>query len=91
MVTTRLHRTDLPAATRGAVVACTGPVYAATTADECLNSEVAVTLDTAAGRVFAKGLRSHHPSVWTQQRGVALNPHVTPLSPRLLCKVDDGD
>ncbi|MGP4085398.1 aminoglycoside phosphotransferase [Streptomyces sp. KR55] len=87
----RLHWDDLPAATRDAVAACAGPIYAATTADKGLNSEIATTLDTGAGRVFVKGLRCDHPRAWTQQREAAVNPHVAPLAPRLLWKIDNGE
>ncbi|WP_409474959.1 aminoglycoside phosphotransferase [Streptomyces sp. HC307] len=87
----RLHWNDLPTATRDAVAACTGPIYAATTADKGLNSEIAATLDTSAGRVFVKGLRCDHPRAWTQQREAAINPHVAPLAPRLLWRIDDGE
>ncbi|MFD9422719.1 MULTISPECIES: aminoglycoside phosphotransferase [unclassified Streptomyces] len=87
----RLHWNDLPTATRDAVAARTGPIRAATTAGKGLNSEIAATLETGAGRVFVKGLRCDHPRVWTQQREVAINPYVAPLAPRLLWRIDDGE
>jgi hypothetical protein len=86
----RLHWEDLPTATRAAVEALTGPVYAAATADKGLNSEIAATLDTGAGRVFVKGMNSDHPRAWTQNREATINPHVAPLAPRLLWRMNDG-
>ncbi|MBB4784415.1 hypothetical protein BJY27_005376 [Streptomyces rapamycinicus] len=90
MVTMRMHWEDLPAATREAVAARTGPIYRAATADKGLNSEIAATLETRAGRIFVKGLSCDHPRVWTQQRETAINPHVAPLAPRLLWTINDG-
>ncbi|MEU1674112.1 aminoglycoside phosphotransferase [Streptomyces roseifaciens] len=87
----RLHWDDLPTTTRDAVAARTGPIYAAATIDKGLNSEIAATLDTRAGRVFVKGLRHDHPRVWTQQREAAINPHVAGLAPRLLWTVTDDE
>ncbi|MEU2393953.1 aminoglycoside phosphotransferase [Streptomyces sp. NPDC007369] len=86
----RMHWDDLPAATRDAVAARTGPIYATRTTDKGANSEIAATLDTGAGRIFVKGLRCDHPRVWTQQREAAINPYVAPLAPRLLWALDDG-
>ncbi|WP_328623344.1 aminoglycoside phosphotransferase [Streptomyces sp. NBC_00354] len=84
----RMHWEDLPTSTRAAVAAHTGPIYAATTADSGQNSEIAATLDTRAGLIFVKGLRRDHPRVWTQKREATINPHVTPLAPRLLWTVE---
>ncbi|WP_326695598.1 MULTISPECIES: aminoglycoside phosphotransferase [unclassified Streptomyces] len=87
----RLHWNDLPAGTRDAVAARTGPVHAATTVGRGLNSEIAATLSTGSGRVFVKGLRCDHPRVWTQQREAVINPYVAPLAPRLVWRIDDGE
>ncbi|MDN3056161.1 aminoglycoside phosphotransferase [Streptomyces sp. SRF1] len=87
----RMHWDDLPAHTRDAVAARTGPIFAAATADKGLNSEIAATLDTRAGRVFVKGLRCDHPRAWTQQRETVINPYVAPLAPRLLWSINDGE
>ncbi|MER7464028.1 aminoglycoside phosphotransferase [Streptomyces sp. NPDC097981] len=84
----RMHWEDLPTATRDAVAARTGPIYAASTADSGLNSEIAATLDTRAGRIFVKGLRRDHPRVWTQKREATINPYVAPLAPRLLWTIE---
>ncbi|WP_416966135.1 hypothetical protein, partial [Streptomyces sp. Agncl-13] len=81
---------DLPAATREAVEARTGPIYATATADKGLNSEVAATLDTRAGRVFVKGMNTDHPRAWTQNREATINSSVAPLAPRLLWRINDG-
>ncbi|MEU6403839.1 aminoglycoside phosphotransferase [Streptomyces sp. NPDC046985] len=87
----RMHWDDLPPATRHAVVAHTGPLYATNSSDKGLNSELAAILDTRAGAVFVKGLRRDHPRVWTQEREAAINPYVLPLAPRLLWTVKDDD
>ncbi|WP_368067985.1 aminoglycoside phosphotransferase [Streptomyces sp. VNUA116] len=87
----RLQWDDLPASTRDAVAARTGPIYAAATTDKGLNSEIAATLDTRVGRVFVKGLRTDHPRAWTQQREAVINPHVAGLAPRLLWTVRDAE
>ena len=71
---------------------CTGPVVAVHAVAEGLNSEIAVVLDTAAGRVFVKGRPAGRPSV-TQRREAAINPFVHHLAPRLLwqTRTDDWD
>ncbi|WP_399055153.1 phosphotransferase family protein [Streptomyces evansiae] len=91
MVTMRMHWEDLPPATRAAVAARTGPIYATTSTDKGMNSELAATLYTRAGRIFVKGLRCDHPRVWTQQREATINPYVAPLAPRLLWTINDGE
>ncbi|WAU09704.1 aminoglycoside phosphotransferase (plasmid) [Streptomyces nigrescens] len=87
----RMHWDDLPTATRDAVAARTGPIYATASSDKGLNSELAATLDTRAGRVFVKGLRCDHPRAWTQEREATINPYVAPLAPRLLWRINDGE
>lgn len=86
----RTHWVDLPDQVRDAIQAHTGPVLDAHTASAGLNSEVAAILHTAAGRVFAKGLRADHPRVWTQQREKIVASHVSPVAPRLLWHVETG-
>ncbi|MEU6822782.1 aminoglycoside phosphotransferase [Streptomyces atriruber] len=78
---------DLSPATRGAITARTGPIYATSSTDKGMNSELAVTLHTGSGPVFVKGLRLDHPRVWTQQREATINPYVAPLAPRLLWSI----
>ncbi|WP_394426438.1 aminoglycoside phosphotransferase [Streptomyces sp. SGAir0957] len=87
MVTTRLHWSDLPAKTRAAIEATTGPIHQAETVSGGYNSEIAVRLDTARGTLFVKGLRSDHPRAWTQGREAAVAPHTGGLAPSLLWRV----
>ena len=89
-----LSRTDwraLPESVRAAVQVHTGPVLRSETVSEGLNSALAATLRTINGTFFAKGLRSDHRGVVTQEREAAINPYVRELSPRILCHVEaDG-
>jgi hypothetical protein len=82
----RIDWNHVPAEVRDTVHALTGPVSAAHTASEGLNSELAVLLETAAGRVFVKGRPAGRPAV-TQRREAAINPYVRHLAPRLLWQV----
>lgn len=82
-----MQRTDweqLSRPTREAIEAHTGPVRGAATALAGQNSAIAALLDTDAGRVFVKGLRTEHPMAVAQRREMAVNPYVSPLSPQLL-------
>jgi hypothetical protein len=72
-----------------AITARTGPVLAAQTVAAGLNSDIAISLRTALGTVFVKGLRTDHPGVVTQSRESMINPHVLPVSPRLRWHIDD--
>jgi hypothetical protein len=55
------------------------------------NSEITAIIRTTAGdRVFVKGLRCDHPRVWTQDREALVNPHVTPIAPRLRWHIEAG-
>jgi hypothetical protein len=49
-----------------------------------LNSQLAAVLETTAGPVFVKGLRTDHPGVVRQYREAMINPYVLPLAPKLL-------
>lgn len=80
---------DLPVTVRRAIQERTGAVLKAETAAEGLNSELAALLQTSRGLVFAKGLRSNHPRVWTQDREATVAPYVRPLAPRLLWHIDE--
>jgi hypothetical protein len=74
-----VRRTDwdeLEAPARLAIEARTGQVRAARTVDAGLNSQLAVVLDTDAGRLFVKGLRLDHPGVVRQGREAMINPYV---------------
>jgi hypothetical protein len=80
----RTHWEQLSSPTRQAIEAHTGPVRDAVTASAGQNSAIAALLDTDAGRVFVKGLRTEHPMAAAQRREMAVNPYVSPLSPQLL-------
>lgn len=82
-----MQRTDweqLSEPIRQAIEACTGPVYAATTAPSGKNSSIAALLETRAGSVFVKGLRTEDPRAAAQHREAAVSPYVSLLSPELL-------
>jgi hypothetical protein len=86
----RVDWNDLPDGVCGAIEARIGPVAAAQTAAEGLNSEFAAFLRTAAGMVFAKGRPSDHPGVVTQHREAMINRYVLDVAPRLLGQVETG-
>ncbi len=88
MPVTRVHWEDLPDEVRAAVEKQTGTVWSARTVSEGLNSAAAALLDTASGKVFAKGLRRDYPRSWTQGMEALINPYVHALSPRLLWRVE---
>ncbi|UWM52047.1 aminoglycoside phosphotransferase [Streptomyces carpaticus] len=79
----RCHWHDLPDNARSAVEHHTGPVLEAITASAGVNSGIAATLHTAAGRTFLKGVPANHPQARTQQREAAINPHLPAASPRV--------
>jgi hypothetical protein len=82
-----MQRTDwkqLSASVRTAIEARTGRVYAASTAPAGKNSAIAALLETDAGQIFVKGLRTEDPRVVAQRREAAVSPYVSPLSPELL-------
>lgn len=67
-----------------AIEARTGPVTAVRVATAGQNSPLAAIIDTAGGKVFAKGLPSGHRRVVTQAREAAVAPLVR-ISPRPCC------
>lgn len=69
---------------RQAVENQTGTIRASSTASAGLNSEIAAFLETETGPVFLKALPAGHAGAVRQQREALINPHVQPLSPRLL-------
>jgi hypothetical protein len=75
---------ELEAPVRLAIEERIGKVDAARTASSGLNSQLALVLDTDAGTVFVKGLRTDHPGVVRQEREAMINAHVRAVSPRLL-------
>ncbi|MFE0776527.1 aminoglycoside phosphotransferase [Streptomyces sp. NPDC058861] len=86
---TKLGWTSLPSAVRTAVEARVGPVSGWTAAATGMNSTVAGALHTSAGPVFVKAAEHDHP--WAAQHTeAAINPHVAPVSPRLLLHIDSG-
>jgi hypothetical protein len=64
----RIARDDLPGPLKQAIEARTGPITAVGIAIAGQNSPLAAIIDTAEGRVFAKGLPSGHRRVITQAR-----------------------
>jgi hypothetical protein len=86
----RIDWEDLPAITRRTVERETGPVLKAETALGGANSGIAVTLHTADGRIFCKGVSSDHRQVWTQRQEADINPHVLAMTPRLLWQIESG-
>lgn len=85
----RIDWSTLPTAVRDAIEEQAGAVVAARTLSQGMNSALAAVLDTPRGRVFVKGIRTDHPGVVTQQREATINPHVRPLAPALLWRLDD--
>jgi len=74
---------DLGQSVRDLIQAQTGSVRSARTMTAGLNSQLAAVLETAAGPVFVKGLRTDHPGVVRQHREAMINPYVLPLAPKL--------
>ncbi|MBO0854509.1 MAG: hypothetical protein J2P18_12160 [Nocardia sp.] len=90
---TSSHRRDweeLPATTRAAVAAVTGPILQADSIIAGFSSQLATVIETSAGRTFVKGVRQQDPEVWTQHREAALARHVTPVGPRLRWQIAAG-
>ncbi|MGH3567584.1 MAG: hypothetical protein ACRDRH_16425 [Pseudonocardia sp.] len=83
----RITWDELPAAARAAVVEHTGPVHAATSALNGVNSGIAARLQTGTGDVFIKGVPADHPQIRTQQREADINLHLPATCPRLLWRV----
>jgi hypothetical protein len=81
---------DLTGPAVAAVQAHTGPILRAESVAEGYTSQIAVTLDTAGGRVFVKGMRSDDAEAWAQEREARVNSHVVPLGPRMLWRVQAG-
>jgi hypothetical protein len=86
----RIAWDDLPHPLQEAIEARTGPVSAARTMTAGQNSPLAAVIDTAAGRVFVKGLPSRHRKVIAQDREAAVALLVTAISPALLWHFDEA-
>lgn len=88
---TRARWHELPDTVRHAVESEAGTVRAVEPVSAGLNSGIAALLCTSVGRVFVKGMRTDRPGVAAQHREAEINPHVTPIAPRLLWQIDiDG-
>lgn len=87
MPVTAVDFDDLPTAVRAAIEAETGPILRTEAISAGLNSSLSTRVHTADGTLFLKGLRTDHRWVWTQRREADINPHVTPLAPRLVLHV----
>ena len=86
----RIAWDDLPRPLKQAIEARTGPVTAVRIATAGQNSPLAAIIDTAGGKVFAKGLPSGHRRVVTQAREAAVAPLVRDISPALLWHFDEA-
>ena len=86
----RIAWDDLPGPLRQAIEARTGPITAVRIATAGQNSPLAAIIETAEGRVFAKGLPSDHRRVITQAREAAVAPLVREISPALLWHFDEA-
>lgn len=83
----RLSWECLPSTIRAAIEQHVGPISGSTNAATGMNSTVACALQTPSGPVFIKAAEDGHP--WAAQNTEAvINPHVTPVSPRLLFRVE---
>lgn len=85
----RIEWDSLPAGLRNTIGEHAGQITAARTLSQGMNSALAAVLDTPGGQVFVKGIRTDHPGVIAQQREATINPHVRPLAPALLWRLDD--
>ena len=86
----RIAWNDLPGSLKQAIESRTGPITGIRIASAGQNSPLAAIIDTANGKVFAKGLPSHHRRVITQAREAAVAPLVRDISPALLWHFDEA-
>ncbi|HEX4818228.1 MAG TPA: hypothetical protein VFV66_36285 [Nonomuraea sp.] len=77
----------VPGVVLAAIGEHTGRITEVVPAGTGYSSHVAATLTTERGMVFVKGMRADHALAWTQRREAVVNPHVVPISPRLLWRV----
>lgn len=80
----------LPSSLKDAIEARTGRITSVRTATAGQNSPLAAIIDTADGKVFAKGMPSGHRRVITQAREAAIAPFVKDISPALLWHFDEA-
>ncbi|MCZ7376682.1 hypothetical protein [Micromonospora sp. WMMC250] len=87
----RRHWHELPESVRTEIERHTGKVNSVATIPTGASCDVAVTLDTAAGRVFCKGGNADSPSAWLYRNEARVNPWLPEVAPRLLWTVErDG-
>ncbi|MER6755215.1 hypothetical protein ABT235_13675 [Micromonospora echinofusca] len=87
----RIHWDELPDGVRRDVERHTGPIRTTSTIPTGAASDVAVTLDTAAGPVFCKGGEVDGRFGWLYRNEARVNPSLPLLAPRLLWTVErDG-
>ncbi|MET7945893.1 hypothetical protein [Micromonospora sp. NPDC005324] len=84
----RRHWHELPEPVRAEVERQTGPIRSTETIRTGAACQVAVTLDTAAGRVFCKGGESTSPAAWLYRNEARVNPWLPEAAPRLLWSVE---
>jgi len=86
----RIPWASLPGALKESISARTGPVTSGRAVTDGQNSPLAAVLETRDGKVFVKGLPSHHRLVITQAREAAAAPLVKGISPELLWQFDEA-
>jgi hypothetical protein len=80
----RQHWTELPADVRREVDRHTGPVLSAYPISDGSSCDLAVTLETATGRVFCKGGEVGSPTTRLHRNEARVNPWLPDAAPRLL-------
>jgi hypothetical protein len=86
----RINFADLPAEARQAVTRLAEPVRSIRPAWGGQDSPLAALLVTQSGPVFVKGVPADHSHADAHSREVALAPHLSAISPRLLWHVEAG-
>ena len=86
----RITWDDLPGPLKQAIEARTGRITGVRIATAGQNSPLAAIINTADGKVFAKGMPSGHRRVITQAREAAVAPLVKEISPVLLWHFDEA-
>ncbi|MFE9768193.1 aminoglycoside phosphotransferase [Streptomyces sp. NPDC005808] len=85
------HRlTDIPNDVLKIIESVDGPVHRVDMVSAGLNSEIAARIYSDSSTAFVKGLRAHHPRVWTQQREADINPYTGGLAPDLRWHIRQG-
>jgi len=86
----RIAWDELPGSLKDAIEARTGRIASVRIATAGQNSPLAAIIETADGKVFAKGMPSGHRRVITQAREAAVAPFVRDISPALLWHFDEA-